>query len=173
MPQKEGIDALKAIYKKNPGYFDQFLHDADRRAVEVLGPLFGIDQKTWKAFRDGYLGSGAERVLARLHHQLSELLAETKQFIRRPEGAAAGPRKTVERRRGVRKPRLTPADKEARSRAKKLRLEAHKLVLRVAKKRDVSPAVVYAELTRKYGHKARMADAKELQDRIVFLKPKA
>jgi hypothetical protein len=163
MTQKQGIEALKDIYKRNPDYFDQFLKEADRRAVEILGPLFGVDSQTWQQFREQCLDarSPAEEALRRLHQQLSALIAETKQYISPPKRS---------RRSGTAKPRLTAEQKEDRVKAKKLRLQAHNLILSVAKKREVSPAVVYAELTRKYGHKARAANAAELEHRIAYLK---
>lgn len=169
MPQKQGIEALRAIHKKNPRYFDQFTQEADRRAVEVLGPLFGVDHKSWQRFRQEYLGSDAERQLEALRQQLSGLLGR---FAKEPQRPSAGRKVRGRVSRGS-KPRLTAEVKQARKEAKKLRLEAHRLVLRVAKKRDVSPAVVYAELTKKFGHPAREADVKELQERIALLKPKA
>jgi multidrug resistance efflux pump len=175
MPAKQGIDALKDIYRKNPGYFDQFLKEADRRAVEILGPLFRIDHKTWQQFREEHLlaHSPAQEALQRLHQQLSALIAETSQFITPPApGQLAAKRKYSKRRSRILKPRLTPEQKQDRARAKKLRLQAHKLVLSVAKKKDISPAIIYAELTKKYGHKAREADATELESRIAYLKSK-
>ena len=173
MPQKQGLAALKNIYKKNPDYFDQFVQDADRRAVEVLGPLFGIDTDTWKRFREESLGSraDAQQALERLHKQLSDLLAETSHLIKKPIDLHVQSVTTRLKRRGA-KPRLTTQEKQRRQQAKKLRLQAHKLVIKVARKRDASPALVYAELTKKYGHKAKEADVSELKTRIHFLNSK-
>lgn len=77
------------------------------------------------------------------------------------------------RRRPKRKlVRLSPEQKKERVEVAKLRARAHVVVLRVAKARNVSPATVYAELTKKYGHKAKEAGKQELLDRIKFLSSK-
>ena len=169
MPTKQGIEALRDIYRKNPDYFDQFAREADRRAIEVLGPLFGIDQKVWTKFREEYLGSDAERALSKLHSKLRQLLEETQHFIHGPRSAAMKSSGRLSRK-GVLKPRLTHAEKKARIEAKQLRLVAHRLVLSLAKKKDISPAVVYGELTKKYGHPAKEANVDELHSRISYLK---
>lgn len=109
------------------------------------------------------LTSGLQSVTAQLEKHLSV------KPVQKMTGASSlrKPRKT--KRKLV---RLTGEQKKERAEVAKLRVKAHALVLRKAKKKKVSPANVYAELTQKYGHKAKDAGKQELLDRIKYLSAK-
>lgn len=110
------------------------------------------------------LTTGLEGVTKQLEKHLSVKPAQT--------SPAASPARKRRKTRKKRLPRLSPEQKRERAEVAKLRARAHVVVLRVAKARNVSPATVYAELTNKYGHKAKEAGKQELLDRIKFLSSK-
>lgn len=132
------------------------------------------DSQIIEAFRETYRkaekAASLENILTSLHAALAEITNRLGRHIGAPPEVStpAAPRRR--RRRGARKSRvrLTPEQKKEQAQSHKLRGEVHKLVIRVGRLRNVSPATVYQDL-RQWGSSNREATLEQLEKRKAFL----
>lgn len=131
------------------------------------------DSQIIEVFRETYRkaekAASLENILSNLHAALAEITDRLGRHI----GVSEAPAPAVQRRRrkkGTRKSRarLTPEEKKEQVQSRKLRGDVHKLVIRVGRLRNVSPATVYQDL-RQWGASNREATLDQLEKRKAFL----
>ena len=134
------------------------------------------DNKLVSAFRDAMKklekAEWTEQLLRKIYRSLQSVTLELEKHLGPEESSKKEPTKKRGKRRTRKRGklvRLTAEQKRDRQEILKLRSQAHQLVITFARTRNSSPAKIYQELTQKYGHPAREAGKKELQDRIAYL----